>query len=468
MQKIKYPSLHTHTDMSNIRLLDSINKGPKGVIDYAIEIGLSGIAITEHDSLGSHIKALNYYKKIKEEHKDFKVALGNEIYLLNCPNDKRHWHFLLIAKDLQGYEILKELSSKAWGNSYNRGKMTRVPSYKNEVEKIIGENKGRLIASTACLGGELPHLILELDKLEKTKTLLDGEEEINLVKQKIVDFINLCKDWFGDDFYFEVQPSNQKDQLIVNRKLKQFSELFNIKIIVTTDAHYLNKDMRGVHKAFLTSKEGDRETDTFYESTYLMEPEEIMEFKSINQVFSEEEMIKIFNDTNSILDKIEDYDLFQKQEVPKVDTAKDLKILKEKTNMIALSNFENLKLVYKDNETRQFWLYKCIDFLRNKNLLNEKYLKRLDIEAHELIEISKTIEDDLFAYYVTMTKIIEVCWDKGDSFIGPARGSATGFLSCYCLGITQVDPIVWNLEHWRHLSATRPELPRRKKISWAV
>ena len=93
----------------------------------------------------------------------------------------------------------------------------------------------------------------------------------------------------------------------------------------------------------------------------------------------------------------------------------------------------------------RYWVNTCINALKEKNLYNELYLKRLDDEAKELLEISKNLNITMTQYYNTMQKIIEIIWDKGNSLVGPARGSATGFLSCYLLGITQVDPVVNNL-----------------------
>ena len=104
----KYFGIHNHTHYSNIRLLDSINK-PKDLIDTAIKLGLSGIAITDHECLSAHMEVNQYAKKIKEKYPDFKIALGNEIYLVDerKPNQK-YFHFILIAKDALGHKALRE------------------------------------------------------------------------------------------------------------------------------------------------------------------------------------------------------------------------------------------------------------------------------------------------------------------------------------------------------------------------
>ena len=126
-----YFNNHSHTHYSNIRLLDCISK-PKDLIDKAIELGLSGIAITDHECLGSWIEVNQYAKKIKEKYPNFTIGLGNEIYLTDTrERNQKYYHFLLIAKDEIGAVALKELSSIAWKNSYIDRLMERVPLLKS-------------------------------------------------------------------------------------------------------------------------------------------------------------------------------------------------------------------------------------------------------------------------------------------------------------------------------------------------
>ena len=113
-----YFDCHAHTEYSNIRLLDCINH-PKDLIDRAIELGLSGCSITDHEALCSHMIVNKYAKEIKEKYPDFRIALGNEIYLTETRDtNQKYYHFILLAKDELGYRALKELSSKAWYNVY--------------------------------------------------------------------------------------------------------------------------------------------------------------------------------------------------------------------------------------------------------------------------------------------------------------------------------------------------------------
>ena len=150
-----YFGIHNHTMYSNLRLIDAINK-PDDLINKAIELGLSGIAITDHECLSAHIEAEKHMNKIQEKNPNFKLALGNEIYLTDSrDNGQRYYHFILIAKDAIGHRALRELSSKAWMNSYTDRKMERVPTLKEELEEVIKKFPGHLIATSACIGGEL-------------------------------------------------------------------------------------------------------------------------------------------------------------------------------------------------------------------------------------------------------------------------------------------------------------------------
>jgi DNA polymerase-3 subunit alpha len=152
---IGYFNIHNHTMYSNLRLLDCINR-PKDLIDKAIELGLTGIAITDHECLSGHMEVNQYAQELKKTNPDFKIALGNEVYLV----DKResgikYYHFILVAKDAIGHKALRELSSIAWYNSYTDRAMERVPITKEELADVMSKYRGHVIASTACMGGEL-------------------------------------------------------------------------------------------------------------------------------------------------------------------------------------------------------------------------------------------------------------------------------------------------------------------------
>ena len=159
-----YPgSLHNHTQYSNIRLRDCIIK-ENDLIDYAIELGHKVVAITDHECISNSIKVQKYYKKVKKNNPDFKVILGNEIYLVRngLNNDNfisgvdKYYHFILLARDQIGHQQIREISTRAWMRSYMARGMRRVPTYYQDLVDIIHANPGHVIGTTACLGGALP------------------------------------------------------------------------------------------------------------------------------------------------------------------------------------------------------------------------------------------------------------------------------------------------------------------------
>ena len=224
--KINYPgSLHNHTDFSNFRLRDSINT-VETLIDRAIKLGHSVVAITEHETVASSIRAEKYYDKIKSDNPDFKLVRGNEIYLcrngLNAQNfnkeQDRYYHFILLAKDAIGHEQIREISTRAWSHSYTSRKMMRVPTYYQDLFDVIGSNPGHVIGSTACLGGFFASKILQIE----------SEED----KENLVKWLNNMVKIFGkDDFYLEMQPSDQEEQKIVNQAIVQFANELDLKYI---------------------------------------------------------------------------------------------------------------------------------------------------------------------------------------------------------------------------------------------
>ena len=446
-----YFGIHNHTYYSNIRLLDSINK-PKDLIDTAIKLGMSGVAITDHECLSAHMEVNQYAKEIKKEHPDFKIALGNEIYLVNDrERNQKYYHFLLIAKDAIGHKALRELSSIAWQNLYVDKKMERVPTTKNELKEIVNKYPGHLIATTACIGGELSSNALMYAKAE----IAEDWNLAAIYKQKIIDFIMYCKKLFGEDFYIECAPSTNGDQRLVNSKLYNIAKCFDIKMVVGTDAHYLTKNDRLIHKAYLNSKEGDREVDAFYEFTYLMDSEEVDEL--LKPCFPDGAVDWILDNTLEVQNKIEDYSLERKQIIPKVE------VIDYKKSFIPHEWYDKYpticELISSDEIQERYWINECLIGLQSKGFKgNQDYLARLEIEADIIKYIGEKLDDCLFAYFNTFKHYIDLFWECG-SIVGPGRGSATGFLSNYLLGITQLDPIRWKLNYWRFLNKERAELP---------
>lgn len=431
------------------------------MIDTAIQLGLSGIAITDHECLSAHMEINQYAQEIKEKYPDFKIALGNEIYLVDKrERNIKYWHFILIAKDALGHKALRELSSTAWINSYVDRRLERVPTTKEELTKIVSKYKGHLIATSACLGGELSATILNyLNAKNDLDTILTKE-----YYQNILAFLKYCQNLFGKDFYLECAPSSNKDQIKVNQTLYEISKQYNIPLVIGTDAHFLTKKDRYVHKAYLNSKDGEREIDAFYEFTYLMSAKECKELMKLS--IPEDEVETLFNNSIKLQEKIQDYNLARKQIIPKV------KVIDYAKGFVP-QNWINLyptisNLIWSDNIQERYWINECLKALQEKGMYeNPSYLERLEIEADIIKYIGGKLDDCLFAYFNTFKHYIDLFWECG-SIVGPGRGSSTGFLSNYLLGITQLDPIRWDIKYWRFLNKERAELPDLLLISGSI
>ena len=437
---------HIHTIQIFV-YFDCINR-PKDLINRAIELGLAGIAITDHEALCGHIEINMYQQELLKEHPDFKVALGNEIYLTDTRDmGQRYYHFILIAKNKEGHRALRELSSRAWMNSYWDRGLERVPTLKNDIEEIMKKYPGTLIATTACLGGELSVNTLNLINAEATGDKNGAE----IAHNNIVNFMLWCKEIFKDDFYVECAPGASRDQILVNKRLVSIAQAFGLKMVIGSDAHYLKKEDRYVHKAYLNSKGGEREVDEFYEFAYLQTNEEIIENLKKSD-FSEDYIMQMFENSYGIFEKIENFSLAHKQTIPKVSVPDYPKKSFDKEHYpILASMFES------DDKVNRYWVNKCVDKLEKLDLYNDKYLSRLEEEADIKQTISEKLETNMFSYPVTLEHYVNLFWECG-SMVGAGRGSSCSGLNHYLLGITQLDPIKWNLPFWRYLNKERVEL----------
>lgn len=445
--------IHSHSDYSNIRLLDSINK-TKDLIQISNNIGLSGICLTDHEALCGHVEFFQNWQSLKESKKireDFKIGLGNEIYLVGSRNKneiKKYFHFILLAKNNEGFEALKELSSIAWYNSFFDRGMQRVPTLYSDLKEIISRHPGTLIGSTACLGSEFSYFVLNLIEAEKNK----NQENITYYKIEIMQLVEFFKDLFENDFYIEIAPSHTKEQIMYNKRAIEIADALNIKIVIGTDAHYQDRDKRLVHKVYLNSKNGEREVDDFYASAYLMGEEEL---KSFFPYLPIEKINSIFQNSIEIMNKIEGYSLYKEQVIPLEDIILDNSIVE----YCGLQSYPNIITMITDaNLQNRYWMETCLNKLLEKNKYTEKYLERLEIEADIINFISEKIKQPLTAYFNTLQHYIELFWECG-SIVGPGRGSGVGFLSNYLLDITQIDPIEYDLPHWRFLNKERVEMP---------
>lgn len=438
---------HAHSEYSNSRLLDSTNR-IKSLINYAIEQGLAGIAITDHETTSGHPEANFYAEEIMKEHPEFKVALGNEIYLCETrETGQKYYHLILIAKDHLGQRALRELSSRAWMNSFWSGGMERVVTLYSDLDEIIRKYAGHLIATTACLGGELSTATLKLIEAEKMFDSTTVQNE----KEHIILFIQQMQQWFGDDFYIEVAPAKSREQVAVNKRLVSIAECFGVKMVIGTDAHYLKKEDRYTHKAYLNSKGGDREVDSFYEYAYLQTEAEI--FDNLRVSYPNDDFIKeLFANSLSIYDKIENYSLRHAQTIPKVAVEKYAKDeLLDDRYPVLQSMFQS------DDDVERYWVNACYSKLEELGKCNDVYLARLEEEADTKRVIGEKLGTNMFAYPVTLQHYINLFWECG-SLVGAGRGSSCSGLNHYLLGVTQLDPIEWDLPFWRYLNKERVEL----------
>lgn len=453
---------HNHTDLgsnSSCGFPDVINRVPD-LIQRAYDLGLEGISITDHESLSAHIQALKYYNNMTKEH-PFTLALGNEIYLLyeqedidNRDNNGKtpYYHFILTSLDDIGHKQLRELSDRAWRRAYKQF-IYRRPTYYSDLEEIIKPNQGHVIGSTACLGSRLDHLLLE-GKIQEA----DNE-------------INRLSNIFGEgNLYIECQPSKEFDnnQSKVNSFLYEMAVSHNLPIIPTTDSHYLRKEDAEIHRVYLNSQEGEREVDDFYATAYLMDEAELRSY--LEHDFTTEQIDQMLEWSCELARRIKGYDLFHRPIIPQIPRRYIPTFDIRDTFKEYYDQFPNFKFYANQDRPlhERYFFYQIETALEDKIANNpnkaEKlplYVARLDEEWKELRIISEELNTSMPSYYSTMSKIIDLIWEA-DSLAMPARGSAAGFLTCYLLEVTQIDPVPLGdyFPSWRHLNHERGvELP---------
>ena len=435
-ESLKYPgTVHAHTCFSNLRIRDCIIK-PEELLQYAIELGQEVVAITDHESISCHVSIEKYYKKVKEKNPNFKLIRGNEIYLvrngLNANNFNKefdkYYHFCLYAKDSVGHKQIREISTRAWMRSYMARGQRRVPTYYQDLIDIIGSNPGHVIGSTGCLGGALPTQLLNY---KKTK----DENLLNKIQLWIKQMDNI----FGHgNFFFEMQPSLNKDQIYVNKKLIELSKEFNISYIITTDAHYLKKEDRKIHKIYLNAQNGDREVDEFYATTYMMGDDEL---KSYFNYLTEEELQTAYKNILNIKNMCEDYSLEKPLKIPQLSW-NEPKLKLEEIPQNYIEDIPYLQKFIESNYEGDKVLVRAVieRVIKDTTLQNEETYEAINDNLEKTWISSEVNKTHWSAYYLNLQKIIDCCWEAG-SLVGPGRGSGVGFILLYILGITQINPL---------------------------
>ena len=454
--------IHNHTDASNFRLRDAINK-PEDLLDYALELGLPGIAITDHATISNHVRAHRYIEENKDKFKDFTLGFGDEFYLLDKDtvqwardnNEKiQYHHFLVLAKNQHGYEFLKKLTTREWENSFFHRGMERVPTYYEDLKELIKGYENDVIFTSACLGSPLSKLILNYhetnDKQDKKK-----------IHEFTMFFINLVG---KDNFYLELQPAIKHDksnadvkqeQQIVNDMLLQLCKVYELTPIITTDAHYLNKNQAVAHKTYLQASNGEREVDSFYSTTYVMDKDELLEY------FDEELLDDLIKNTHDLMNRLEPISFKQKTQVPNIDIPNydDKNLFKNYLNEYKYIN----KFKTSERDMDRYYLHLIGEGMLSHNQeFNKEHLDRIEIELEQIWEISEGLGQPLSSYFVLTQDIIDMMWEV--SLVGPARGSAACYYTNYLLDIVQFNPLDYDLPYYRFLSKERQSLP---KIYWA-
>ena len=423
------------------------------LIDYAIKLGHKAVAITDHECISNSIKVQKYYNKVKKDNPDFKVILGNEIYLVRngLNNDNfvsgvdKYYHFCLYARDEIGHQQIREISTRAWNRSYIARGMRRVPTYYQDLVDIIHANPGHVIGSTACLGGALP-----------TQLMRWHDTRDDSLYEKIITWCEQMSWIFGEEnFFLELQPSASREQSLVNRYLLNIARDHHYRYIITTDSHYLKKEDASIHKAFLNSQDGDREVDSFYATTYMMSTEELESYLSKDML--EEEIQEGYRNIEWIINSCEDYNLMKPLKIPQLEWKvpdyvstlikdKYFKLIPE-LYIFYMSDYEGDKVLANHILARLDW---------DETLWNQKTYDAIN-ECLEMTRISSEVNKTHWsAYYLNLQKIIDVCWDAG-SLVGCGRGSGVGFILLYILGITQINPLRETTPTfaWRFLNPSR-------------
>jgi DNA polymerase-3 subunit alpha len=415
-----FSHLHVHTQFSLLDGAADISK----LYKKAASDGMKAMAITDHGNM------FGVFKFVAEAGKhNIKPIVGCEFYVVDDRHKKqftkdkkdiRH-HQLLLAKNAEGYRNLVKLCSLG----YIEGLYSKWPRIDKEL--ILKYHKG-LIATTCCIGASVPQAILK-----------NGEAEAEAEFKWWLDL-------FGEDYYIELQRHDIPEQNTVNEVLLKFSKKHNVKVICSNDSHYVDQQDSNAHDILLCVNTGDMQ------STPIATDEEGgkgYRFGFPNNQFyfkTQAEMGQLFNDlpesldnTNEIIDKVE--------------------VLKLKRDIL-LPNFvipDEFKIHNTpDADTLNQWEYlKHLTFLGAK----ERY-KDISPEVEERINFELfTVRTMGFAgYFLIVADFIKAGRDMG-VFIGPGRGSAAGSVVAYCIGITNIDPIKYNLLFERFLNPDRKSMP---------
>jgi DNA polymerase III subunit alpha len=413
---MNFSHLHCHTQFS---LLDgAANIGE--LFKKAKADGMKGMAITDH---GNMFGVFQFVAEAAKHNNEVKPIVGCEFYVVEDRHKKqftkelkdKRYHQLFLAKNTEGYQNLTKMCSLGFiEGAY--GKYPRI-----DKELILKYHKG-LIATTCCLGAMVPQLILK-----------KGEE----VARKEFEW---WLDLFGEDYYIEMQRHSMPEQDKVNEVLMRWAKEYNVKMICSNDSHYVDREDANAHDILLCINTGEKQSTPVIKE-FLEEGQSMKggRFGFWNDQFyfkTQAEMTKLFHDIPDAVANTEEI----------VDKVEILKLKKD----ILLPAFE-VPLTFNTQDDYLFHLtYKGAQE-RYKDI-TPKIKERLDFELH-------TIRTMGFAgYFLIVSDFIQAGRDIG-VFVGPGRGSAAGSAVAYCIGITNIDPIKYNLLFERFLNPDRKSMP---------
>lgn len=464
--------LHVHTYYSILDGQSSVQK----LVDKAVADGMKGMAITDHGNMFGIKEFYNYCKKVngklKAEGKEpFKPIFGCEMYVARRSKEDKEkekgdmggYHLIVLAKNYHGYKNLIKLVSRAWVDGY----YMRPRTDRSDLEKYHED----LIVCSACIAGEVPAKILKGD--------MEGAREA----------IEWYRRVFGDDYYLELQrhrvtnPHQRANretyplQVRANKALMELAEEYGIKTICTNDAHFVDEENAEAHDHLLclsTGKDLDDPNRMLYSKQEWFKTREEM-----NAVFGD--VPEALSNTLEILDKVETYSIDHdpimpffpipeefgtEEDVRRKYTEKQLydEFTSDENGENQLSPEEGEKKIKHLGGYEKLYRIKFeADYLAKlaydgaKRLygepLSDEVAERVKFELH----IMKTM--GFPGYFLIVQDFINSARDELGVMVGPGRGSAAGSVVAYCLGITKIDPIKYDLLFERFLNPDRISLP---------
>ncbi|GHS99007.1 DNA-directed DNA polymerase [Bacteroidia bacterium] len=453
--KIPFVHLHVHSYFSQLDGMSSIT----GLVDKTIRCGMRALALTDH---GNMFGVKELYDCVKKKNKNLpddqkiKPILGVEAYCArrtrfdkSIREDGNGWHLILLAKNKKGYQNLCKLVSTSWIDGFY---------YHPRIDKDCLEKYSEgLIVASACLGGEIPQKIMSGD-------MIAAEQSIHWFKKL-----------FGDDFYLELQrhktdkeggdQTTYAKQKEVNIALLELAKKTNTKIICTNDVHFVEEEHAEAHDRLIclgTGKDLDDQNRLRYTKQEWFKSEEEM-----NALFAD--LPEALSNTTEIADKIESYSLDADAIMPAFPIPESFGT--EEAYRSKYSEEELRQEFNKEDENRFDKLggYDKVvrikleaDYLREMTLqkstarygdpVPEEVMERLEFE----LETMKTM--GFPGYFLIVQDFIQAARDMGVS-VGPGRGSAAGSAVAYCLGITDIDPLKYDLLFERFLNPDRISMP---------